>query len=72
MGPFYLVDLTIDVRPHMTVMEAHALEARVRHTLKHEIQGIREVSIHVHPANTPESDDYHGCQNHGRDTQDDT
>lgn len=42
------LDLTIHVKPDMTVRDSHAVELRVRNLIKERMRQVMEVQIHVH------------------------
>lgn len=42
------LDLTISVKPEMTVRDSHAIEQRVRDLIKSKRRDVLEVQIHVH------------------------
>ena len=49
MGPEWLVDVKIDVDPHISVRSGHHIAVRVRNELTERIPGIGHVMVHVNP-----------------------
>ncbi|CAG8581921.1 4011_t:CDS:2 [Diversispora eburnea] len=46
-GPFYLIDMVVQVKPYLTVMNAHSIEEKVREAVKKECKSVKEVLIHL-------------------------
>eukprot|EP00440_Ansanella_granifera_P003455 gb/GFBE01003751.1/.p1 GENE.gb/GFBE01003751.1/~~gb/GFBE01003751.1/.p1 ORF type:complete len:290 (+),score=58.30 gb/GFBE01003751.1/:1-870(+) len=49
MGPYSLVDLHIDVDPHISVSAAHHVAERLRHAIVSSERHVSEVLVHVEP-----------------------
>ncbi|KAI9206210.1 cation efflux family-domain-containing protein [Polychytrium aggregatum] len=47
MGPYNLVDLQLQVNPHISVSTAHQIAENVRHQITKDVEDISEVLIHV-------------------------
>ncbi|RUS20490.1 cation efflux protein [Endogone sp. FLAS-F59071] len=52
-GPFFLVDLILQVNPELTVSKAHRVEEVVRRAVKQECQQVKEVMIHLDAEKEP-------------------
>jgi cation diffusion facilitator family transporter len=51
-GTGYFLDMHVQVDPEMPVREAHAVGGRVRARVRAEVDAVRDVLIHVEPADT--------------------
>ena len=49
VGLEYLVDIHVEVDPHQTVVEGHAIAHAVKNHLIHQVGAIRDVLVHVEP-----------------------
>src|SRR4051812_18760761 len=59
-------ELNIAVHPELTIAQAHAIAAEVRHQLLHHLNYLSLVVIHVDPANQS-GETYHGISDHAHD-----
>lgn len=59
-------ELNIAVDPELTIAQAHAIAAEVRHQLLHHLNYLSLVVIHVDPANQS-GETYHGISEHAHD-----
>lgn len=74
VGHSILAELHLDLRPDLSLAEAHDIAENVRHTLLHEVTRLRDVIVHLDPAGP----DFHqvtahhfatgGAGDHGDDT----
>ena len=51
-GPYIVLNITVGVSPDITVAEGDAIATRVEHTLMEDIDYMRRVFVHYHPANS--------------------
>jgi divalent metal cation (Fe/Co/Zn/Cd) transporter len=49
-GLEYLVDIHVEVDPHLTVREGHVIAHRVKARLIGELRSVRDVLVHIEPA----------------------
>ena len=49
MANMYLIDLDIEVDGHLNVLEAHAIGEAVEHSIKHNIQNVYDIMVHIEP-----------------------
>jgi cation diffusion facilitator family transporter len=50
MGNEYLVDMHIEVEPHMTVIQAHKISHEVKDAIREQVPSVKDVLIHIEPA----------------------
>ncbi|CAG8606647.1 2027_t:CDS:2 [Funneliformis caledonium] len=46
-GPFYLIDMILQVNPDLTISKAHNIEEQVRQAVKKECKSVKEVLMHL-------------------------
>jgi cation diffusion facilitator family transporter len=52
------IDLDIEVKPNMTVMEAHWIAQQVEKAIKERVEGVYDIMVHVEPAGNLEDEEY--------------
>jgi cation diffusion facilitator family transporter len=52
------IDIDIEVKPGMTVMEAHRIARRVEEAIKQRVEGVYDIMIHVEPKGNVESEGF--------------
>jgi cation diffusion facilitator family transporter len=52
------IDIDIEVKPSLTVMEAHWIAHRVEGAIKDRIEGVYDIMVHVEPAGNMESEGF--------------
>ena len=62
-GHRMMIELAIQVAPHLTVAEGHQIAEEVRHELLHHIPRLADAHVHVNPA-WEGADPYHGMTAH--------
>ncbi len=63
IGHRMMIELAIQVAPHLTVAEGHQIAEEVRHELLHHIPRLADAHVHVNPA-WEGADPYHGKTAH--------
>jgi cation diffusion facilitator family transporter len=52
------IDIDIEVKPGMTVMEAHRIAQGVERAIKERVEGVYDIMVHVEPAGNLENEGY--------------
>jgi cation diffusion facilitator family transporter len=52
------IDIDIEVKPDITVMEAHWIAHRVETAIKEKVEGVYDIMVHVEPAGNLENEGY--------------
>ncbi|AEF81347.1 cation diffusion facilitator family transporter [Leadbettera azotonutricia] len=52
------IDLDIEVKPNMTVLEAHWIAHRVEEAIKERVEGVYDIMVHIEPAGNLEDEGY--------------
>jgi cation diffusion facilitator family transporter len=52
------IDIDIEVKPDLTVMEAHGIARRVEEAIKERVEGVYDIMVHVEPAGNLEDESY--------------
>jgi cation diffusion facilitator family transporter len=52
------IDIDIEVKPGLTVMEAHRIAQRVEKAIKERVEGVYDIMVHVEPAGNQEDEGY--------------
>jgi cation diffusion facilitator family transporter len=52
------IDIDIEVKPDLTVMEAHWIAHRVEKAIKERVEGVYDIMVHVEPAGNQENEGY--------------
>jgi cation diffusion facilitator family transporter len=52
------IDIDIEVKPSLTVMEAHWIAHRVEKAIKERVEGVYDIMVHVEPEGNQESEGY--------------
>jgi cation diffusion facilitator family transporter len=52
------IDIDIEVKPGMTVMEAHRIAQGVEKAIKEKVEGVYDIMVHVEPAGNRENEGY--------------
>jgi cation diffusion facilitator family transporter len=52
------IDLDIEVKPSMTVLEAHWIAHKVEKAIKERVEGVYDIMVHVEPAGNIENESY--------------
>jgi cation diffusion facilitator family transporter len=60
IGSYYMVNLDIEVQPHLSVKEAHEIARNVEKSLKSRVRRIYDVMVHVEPLGNLERDEKYG------------
>ena len=63
IGHRVMIELAIQVAPHLTVAEGHQIAEEVRHELFHHIPRLADAHVHVNPA-WEGADPYHAMAAH--------
>jgi cation diffusion facilitator family transporter len=50
IGYYYIVDIHVEVDPHMTIKDAHAISHNVKDRLRAKIPSIHDVMVHMEPS----------------------
>ncbi|MFC2129251.1 cation diffusion facilitator family transporter [Bacteroidota bacterium] len=60
IGSHYMINLDIEVDPHLTVLEAHDIAKKVEDSIKENIENVYDVMVHVEPQGNLEKDEKFG------------
>ena len=60
IGSHYMINLDIEVEPHLTVLEAHEIAKNVEDSIKESIEHVYDVMVHVEPKGNLEKDEKFG------------
>ncbi len=60
IGSHYMINLDIEVEPHLTVLEAHDIAKNVENSIKESIDHVYDVVVHVEPKGNLEQDEKFG------------
>ena len=60
IGSHYMINLDIEVEPHLTVLEAHEIAKNVEDSIKENIEHVYDVMVHVEPKGNLEQDEKFG------------
>lgn len=60
IGSHYMINLDIEVEPHLTVLEAHEIAKNVEDSIKESIEHVYDVMVHVEPKGNLEQDEKFG------------
>ena len=60
IGSHYMINLDIEVEPHLSVLEAHEIAKNVEDSIKENIQHVYDVMVHVEPKGNLERDEKFG------------
>jgi cation diffusion facilitator family transporter len=52
------IDIDIEVKPSLTVMEAHWIAHRVETAIKEKVEGVYDIMVHIEPAGNLENEGY--------------
>jgi divalent metal cation (Fe/Co/Zn/Cd) transporter len=52
------IDIDIEVKPNMTVLEAHWIAYQVEKAIKERVEGVYDIMVHVEPAGNQEDEGY--------------
>jgi cation diffusion facilitator family transporter len=52
------IDIDIEVKPDITVMEAHRIAQEVERAIKEKVEGVYDIMVHVEPAGNLENEGY--------------
>ena len=60
IGHHYMINLDIEVQPHLSVQEAHGIAKNVEDSIKSRLKNIYDVMVHVEPLGNREEDEKYG------------
>ena len=60
IGHYYMINLDIEVDPHLTVKEAHDIAKNVENSIKSRLRNIYDVMVHIEPLGNLEEDEKYG------------
>ena len=60
IGTHYMINLDIEVDPDLPVREAHDIAKAVENTIKHDLENVYDVMVHIEPRGNLESDEKFG------------
>jgi cation diffusion facilitator family transporter len=60
IGSHYMINLDIEVEPHLSVLEAHEIAKNVEDSIKENIEHVYDVMVHVEPKGNLEQDEKFG------------
>lgn len=60
IGSHYMINLDIEVEPHLSVLEAHEIAKNVENSIKENIDHVYDVMVHVEPRGNLEQDEKFG------------